>query len=74
MRGRRHDLPYGWSSPRRSKPPGRLAKCPASPQRDDPSSDFKAAAGTAETRLSFLPLGMPSSLRTRSATFAIHSM
>ena len=43
MRRRYRDPPYGRSSPRRSRSPGRLAKCLASPQRDGPSPDFKTA-------------------------------
>ena len=38
-----------------------------------PSSDFKTTAGTAETRPSLSPLGMPSRSRTKSAILSIHS-
>ena len=73
MRRWYHDLPYGRSSPRRFRSPGCLGKCLASLQWNGPSSDFKTAAGTAETRLSLSLLGMSSSLRTKSAIFPIHS-
>ena len=38
-----------------------------------PSSDFKTTAGTAETRPSLSPLGMPSRSRTKLAILSIHS-